>query len=67
MAVAVCSEGTVCTTVTGVLLTCVTGMTTVALVVGGSKVEVTVYAVVRTVVWVRVTGTVIVDWADTVT
>jgi hypothetical protein len=64
--VAVLSDGTVTTAVTAWLVSWVTGMTTVAFVVGGSKVEVTVYAVVEVIVCVRVTGMTMVDEADTV-
>jgi hypothetical protein len=66
IAVAVFSDGTVTTAVIGVLLTWVTGMTTVALVVGGSNVEVTVKAVVISTVLVIVTGITIIELADTV-
>ena len=53
-------------TVTGAETSCVVGMTIVALVVGGSKVEVTVYCVVWTIRDVKVATIVIVLEADTV-
>lgn len=54
--VAVFSLGTVMTSVTGTDVPSVIGMTTVALVVGGSYVEVIVYAEVNSIVLVSVTS-----------
>lgn len=51
---AVLSLGTVTTSVSGVLVARVIGMKTVAFVVGGSEVEVTVYADVTKIVLVPV-------------
>jgi len=64
--VAVSSEGTVMTTVSGMLVERVIGMKTVALVVGGSKVDVIVKALVTSIVLVRVSVRTTVDPADTV-
>jgi hypothetical protein len=54
--VAVFSDGTVMTSVTGTDVPSVMGTKTVALVVGGSKVDVIVYAEVNSIVLVSVTS-----------
>lgn len=54
--VAVLSDGTVMTSVTATEVSNVMGTKTVALVVGGSKVSVIVYAVVSTIVLVSVSA-----------